>query len=107
MSGCSRERKCDFIEAKIESFLLSLTVESEETIIATDNTHWALMGKCIHGNLKAWYVMTPSTDPLSSTAKKQIVGIVKGLGFIPKYGSMISYDKCPKPKPTKPTPKPK
>jgi len=74
---------------------------SEETLIATDNTSWALMGKCINKSIMSWFVMTPTQDPLTAEAKATIVKAIQGYGFNVKYGSLISYGKCPKPPPTK------
>jgi len=74
---------------------------TEETLIATDNKDWALMGRCINKSIKVWYVMTPTTNPLTAAAKQTIVKVVQQYGFNAKFGSMISYEKCPKPPPPK------
>jgi len=78
------------------NFILHTSVEWEEVVVQTDNNHYALMVQCIRNKIKTWYVMTPTTDDLSDTVKKEVVGAIVKLGFDKKQATGIPYDKCPK-----------
>jgi len=71
-------------------------IDAYETIVATDNTKYIMVLRCIRNTIKSWFVMSPTPDPLPANIQKIIMGFLTKMAFNVKQSQTISYAACPK-----------